>query len=229
MNHDKQQIEVGLGEECEDECSLIDEMIEDMIARREDRGEIHAAIEAARGHGVISDAEANRLYFKTCVDRTEEIALLEAVFEDGRAFENPGVERTAPGVGPLRDRRRGDCLFRPLDTVPVSSTGTGDRDRQPSNAGPTAEERRRSEAQADAEFLATMPMKERSQYMAAQGWSDGRSNRARGALALREPAIRRDAQELQKAVDRGLTPEAWGVENGWSDARIAAAKLRMEF
>ena len=106
--------------------------------------------------------------------------------------------------------------------------GTGDRDRPPPSPSSTEEERKRLESQCDADLLATMPVKERSQYMAAQGWSDGRAKRARGALALRESSIRRDAQELQKAADKGLDVAAWGAEQGWSDERIAAAKLRME-
>ena len=106
--------------------------------------------------------------------------------------------------------------------------GTGDRDRPPPSPSSTEEERKRLESQCDADLLATMPVKERSQYMAAQGWSDGRAKRARGALALRESSIRRDAQELQKAADKGLDVAAWATEQGWSDERIAAAKLRME-
>jgi hypothetical protein len=120
------------------------------------------------------------------------------------------VSRTGPSVPPPLRGDRG--------------TGTAAHAR----VGPTAEERKRSESQCDADLLATMPVKERSQYMAAQGWSDGRSKRARGALALRESSIRRDAQELQKAADKGLDVAAWGTEQGWSDERIAAAKLRME-
>jgi hypothetical protein len=62
-------------------------VLERMIARREDRNEIRARILAAQGHGLISDAEAGRLRFKTCISRDEELELVEADFENGRSFE----------------------------------------------------------------------------------------------------------------------------------------------
>lgn len=58
--------------------------IERMIARSEDRDEIRSRISAAQGHGLISDAEADRLRFKTCINRCEELEVIEAVFEAGR-------------------------------------------------------------------------------------------------------------------------------------------------
>jgi hypothetical protein len=149
----------------------------------------------------------------------------------------PSVPSVPSGPEPVPSRSRELQQFPGTGpAVPVVNTGTAGPGLPPPPPGlpppprrtDRDEERKRSEAQDDADVIATMPTKERVPYMAAQGWSEGRSKRARGALALREASIRRDALELQKAVDGGLDVAAWATERGWSDARIAAAKLRME-
>lgn len=140
----------------------------------------------------------------------------------------PAVPR-GPSVVPSGPERSKQSSQDRSHVVPPLQGDRGTGTATQHLTGPkAAEERRRSESQIDADLLATMPAKERTQYAAAQGWSDGRSKRARGALALRESSIRRDAMALQKAADGGLDAAAWATEQGWSDERIAAAKLRME-
>ncbi len=86
----------------------------------------------------------------------------------------------------------------------------------------------RRRAEADANVLACMTKKERSQYVAAQCWSRDRARRARGVLGERRSAICMDAQALEEAADKGLDVDAWATEQGWLDTRLNAAKLMLE-
>lgn len=104
-----------------------------------------------------------------------------------------------------------------LKTGPETGTtppGTGRQEE--------AEAKRRSQAAEDAGTLLKVTAKERSQYALAEGWSEERTRRAKGALALREAALRKDIAALQ-AVAGDVDPSAWATEQGWSDERIKEA------
>jgi hypothetical protein len=105
----------------------------------------------------------------------------------------------------------------PLKGEPGSGTeGHGNRQREDGDA------KRRHQAQEDVAVLIGVPVKERSQYMAAQGWSDERARRARGVLSLRETSLKKDTEALQK-VAGDVDPAAWATEQGWTDERIREA------
>jgi hypothetical protein len=138
----------------------------------------------------------------------------------------PGTDdRGGPAVPPFRGT--GDNRDRPGSNTsgPAVTTGGKESSTAKTSKGPgdQGESDRRVQAQSDADQLEAVPVKERSQWCSAQGWSDSRSKRARGALALRESAAARDAAELEKMSELGIDPAARAVELGWDDARVRGA------
>ena len=126
--------------------------------------------------------------------------------------------RAGPGSVPKEQQSPG-----PVPRSRGGIPGTGDRDRPPPSPSSTEEERKRLESQCDADLLATMPVKERSQYMAAQGWSDGRAKRARGALALRSPPSAGTPRSSRKPLTRGSTWQRGALSK---DGRTSGSRRR---
>jgi len=79
--------------------------------------------------------------------------------------------------------------------------------------------------ETDADALSCMTLSAREEHMLE--WSVPRREGALEALVARDPDIARDAKQLQRESYRGADVEAWAREQGWSETRIRAAKLRM--
>jgi len=79
--------------------------------------------------------------------------------------------------------------------------------------------------ETDADALSCMTISAREEHMLE--WTIPRREGALEALVARDPDIARDAKQLQRESYRGADVEAWAREQGWSETRIRAAKLRM--
>jgi hypothetical protein len=91
---------------------------------------------------------------------------------------------------------------------------------------PTRTEPFSAEAEEDADALMCMTRKEMEARV--RDWPEQRRLGATEALRLREPAIIRDAKRLRGERSLGTDIDAWAAAKGWSDARLRAAKMKMD-